>query len=262
MNELPISDINAEPPPENPQLTAPPKKASEVVVNFSDSGSLDFSNHLELSRAARMAAQLSLVPDRLKKEGVEACMAALVTCKQLNLPMMAMNEMGWIEGNLTVYGSLYWALAERHPEFGEHEMGWIDENCDKISVANKNLKNPVWGAVIRCRKKNSTVWNEYTFTKEEAETAKLWPPKKWDKESRTKVANPDSPWSKYFKDMLMHKAKKRCIDTNYASAVKGVIYHEDAYEYLKDKSAKDVTPKTTASDLESALGGKDEESRN
>lgn len=238
---IPMSDINAEPPPkettQEPTNIAPPKAdkvAQQVVVKVTELGSFDFKNHIELNQAASIAMQLNLVPEKISKEGVKAAAAALMMCKQFNLPMKAMNEMGWIEGSLTVYGSLYWALLERHPEYGEHEMFWLDEAQERICSANKNLHKPVWAAVIRCKKKGSTITNEYFFTMDEAKEAKLYPPTK-----RDGSANTFSPWHKYFKDMLMHKVKKRMGDANYAGSLNGATYHEDMFEALTERN---VTP--------------------
>lgn len=211
------------------------KPTKEVVVRVNELGSFDFKDHKELNAAASMAMQLNLVPEKITKEGgLPAAAAALMMCKQFNLPMKAMNEMGWIKGSLTVYGSLYWSLIERHPDYGEHEMFWIDEAGERISSANKNLKTPVWAAVIRCKKKHGTIWNEYFFTVDEAKKAGLTP------------ADSYSPWTKYIKDMLMHKVKKRMGDANYASTLNGVIYHEDAYEAISQQ--RDVSPDESGAD--------------
>lgn len=245
---LPVSDINAEPPEGLIEKDVTPKKTEApkpIVVGIDSKGLFSFNNHNELMHAATMALQLEIVPKKLKESGGKiAAAAALMFCKQFNLPLKAMNEMGWIEGCLTVYGSLYWALAERHPEFGEYDMYWIDKEYNKLSADNKNLHNKVWAAVLKIKKKNSDVWNEYFFTMDEAEKAELYPPMKneWVNNQKTgkKIPNTQSPWYKYEKDMLMHKVKKRGLDANYASALNGCVYHEDAKEFLEKE--KDVTP--------------------
>ena len=230
-----MSDANAHPPETN---IAPPKsdKVEIKAVVPMQEGNFEFRNELELASSARLAMQLNLVPDHLKAAGLEACMAALVTCKQYQLPMRAMNEMGFVKGKLTVYGSLYWALAERHHDYGEHELFYIDAEFNRICVANKNLNVPVWAAVIRVKKKNQEVWNEYYFSIENAKDAKLL------SEDRSSV------WFKYRKDMLMHKVKKRMIDTNYAASVNGLIYHEDALEHLENTTDSRLLNETKDTD--------------
>ena len=255
-----IADENAH-PPDDQNFVAPPLKAEtkEVVIRVGDSGNFEFDNQIELSRAAQLAIDLSLVPQKLiDAGGKKAAAAALVMCKQFGLPMKAMNEMGWIEGNLTVYGSLYWALCERHPEYGEHEMFWLDKDQNRICSDNKNLNAEVWAAVIKVKKKGATIWNEYFFTLDEAKTAELYPPMKneWVNKQKTgkKIENTNSPWWKYIKDMLMHKVKKRMGDANYSSALNGVIYHEDALEHLTGgDDPKDVTPPKDTDELKNAF---------
>lgn len=231
--EINVEDINEKPAE---------AKTQAPLVAINDSGIFSFNNHLELKNAASMAITLNFVPKRLLESGgVQAAAAALMFLKQFSLPFKAMNELGWIKGNLTVYGSLYWALAERHPDFGEYEMFWLDENQEKICSDNKNLKSPAWAAVLQVRKKNSQIWNEYFFTLDDAVKAGLYSPN----------SAGSTPWYKYTKDMLMHKAKKRAIDANYSSALNGCMYHEDIYEALeKDVSVNKEAHKTLANTFE------------
>ena len=105
-------------------------------------------------------------------------------------------------------------------------------------MPNLNLNAKAHYALCRVKPKNSDTWSEYTFSLEEAKKAGLYPAMKWDKDARQKVEAPDSPWNKYTKDMLMHKARKRAIDAHYASAVHGAVYHEDMAEVLEEKEAR------------------------
>lgn len=202
-----------------------------VVLEFENDGKLAFRNQQELANAARLAIKINLVPNHLKAEGLEAVMSAMIMCKQFNLPDKAMNQMAYVKGKLTCFGSLVTAIAERHPEYGDREDFFIDENMERICVQNKNIKNLVYAAVVRSKKKNSQVWNEYFFSIDEAEQAGLL----------TKNTKPDSGWIKYTKDLLFHKANKRMLEANYASALNGVEYYEDLREALDvSKPMKEV----------------------
>lgn len=198
----------------------------EVIANIDDHGLLVFKDHKELGVAASIAIQTGIAPDHLKKEGREAVAAALMFCKQFNLPQKAMNQMAFVKGKIVCFGSLVTALAERHPLYGERRTFFIDAEFTEICVKNKNLKAEVWAAVVQIKKKGSTVWNEYFFSIEDAGKANLLT-------NQTKV---DSGWVKYLKDMLYHKANKRGLQDNYASAIEGVEYYEDLKEII------DVTP--------------------
>jgi len=154
-------------------------------------------------------------------------MAALLLCRQFNLPQKSMSQMCFINGRLTCYGSLVMALAERHPQFGSKREFFVNQDFKEISVKNQNLKDVPWAAVIRIKKKDADFWNEYFFSVDDAELAGLVHEK-----LRT-----DAPWLKYVKDMLKHKTRKRALDAEYASALEGIEYEEDIREII------DVTPK-------------------
>lgn len=213
---------------EEAKKTYDEKKQKEVVVRVDQKGLFEFSNHRELFGAASMAVQISLAPKHLASN-INAVMRALTLCRQYRLPMQAMNQMSYIEGRLTCFGSLVTALAERHPDYGEHEMFFIDEESNQICVANKNLKAIPWAHVMRVKKKGSTVWNEYFFSVDDAEQAGLL----------TKQTKPGSGWIKYTKDLLYHKTKARALKANYASALEGIEYHEDLQHDLKPAKSVD-----------------------
>lgn len=202
-----------------------------VVVSIGKQGALDFQNQTELASAARLLIKMNMAPKTLIEQGLEAVMSALLFIKQFNLPISAMNELGYVKGKLTVFGSLFTALAERHELYGEKEEFFITKEGDRISVENKNLTTGVpWAHVMRIRRKDATVWNEYYFSIDDAEKAGLL----------TKNTKLDSGWVKYTKDLLYHKNKNRALKSNYASALNGILYHEDIAADLT--SEKDVTP--------------------
>lgn len=199
-----------------------------VMIPIDEVGSLDFSNQLELSSAAQMLIKLKMAPEQLRKEGIEAVMSAMLLCKQFNLPVKAMNEMAFIKGKLTCYGSLVTTLAERHPDYGDKEEFFLDEQQKRICSENNNLNAPVWAAVVKVKRKSSNIWNEFYFTLDEARQADL-------------LGN--STWTKYRKEMLAHKARSRAFRATYASTLNGVNYHEDLIEALEEP--KDVSPKSS-----------------
>lgn len=233
-----------------------PKVANAVVVKFDKDGAPQFADHTELSIVAQYMISIRAVPEHLKTEGLEAVKSALQLCRQLSLPDRCMNEMAYVKGKLTCFGSLVTALAERAPNYGEKKEFFVDEEGNEICVKNKNLKAKVWAAVCQIKKKGDSEWSEYVFSVDDAFTAGLL----------TDKTKPDSGWIKYMKDMLMHKARARGLRSNYASALNGINYLEDIQEALEWRSAKDVTPKTESMMNPSAFekfaeeGGPDEHS--
>ncbi len=222
---------------------------NNVVVAVDQYGNYTFSNQIELRRATDMMIKTSMAPDHLIREGFEAVAAAMVLCKQFGLPQKAMNQMAFIKGKLTCYGSLVTAIAQKHRKYGEKREFYVDDKIEEICVANKNLKAKVFAAVVQIKKRGEQHWTEYYFTIDDAIDANLI-------NEKTK---PDSGWRRYFKDLLMHKARKRALSAEYASALEGIEYHEDVVEAFVQQP-RDVTKtkedsKTEAQKLEKELLG-------
>lgn len=209
------------------------EKQNPVVVSFKEDGLVHFKNHNELTVAAKFLLHIKLAPEHLTKLGVEAVTSALIFCQQRNLPYSAMNEIGVVKGKAGAFGSLVTALAKRDPNYGEMVVLYVNEKMEVISLENKNLKDDVYACVIRIKKKNSDVWSEYYFTKDEAKTAGL-------------LSN--NTYQKYLKDMLYHRAKFRAMKTEYPDSLEGV----ESYEILTEEA--DVRDVSAADDINKRLG--------
>lgn len=215
---------------------------NKVIVPIGEDSRFVYKNQDELRLAARWAMVQKLAPKQLVDEGVEAVMTAIAMCHERNLPYSAMQKMFYYKGNITVYGTLFMAMAENHPQYGEKVEFWIDKEYKKVCLENKNFGEE-WAAVVGVKRKD---WQDFTythFTIEEAKLAQLYPATKWDKETRQKVNSPDSPWNKYTKDMLMWKARVRAYKACYAESFEGLECYEDVKEALE---SRDVTPRDTA----------------
>ena len=193
-----------------------------IFVKVDKDGSLAFTNHIELRHCASILYKTSAAPKNLREAGIEAIASALLLCKQFNLPQKAIAQMAYVNGSLTCYGSLVTALAEKHPNYGEKKEFFVDSKCEVICLKNKNLFNPVFAAVVQIKRKDSSDFTEYFFSMDDAKKSGLL-------SSSTKAT---SPWLKYTKDMLMHKARARALRSEYASALEGIYYHEDYKESL------------------------------
>lgn len=227
--------ISMDEPKPVPESTQPPQPTALIIkpdqtqnitkpveIMFDDQGCVIFHNHIELNNAVRWMLKQTkgTVPQHLVEAGPEAVTAGLLWCSQSNLPPSVLNECGWIKGRLTQYASLVSLLAERHPLWGDREVHFLDRAMEPILMANKNLDQPVWAAVVRIRKLHSEIWNEYFFTIDEAKTAGIY----------------KGNWLTYPKDMLFHKANARALRTEFASALKGIVYHEDLKEVFESKA--------------------------
>lgn len=224
------------------------KEVAEVKVPINADGSFDFQNQIQLVNAAKLMIKTKHAPDHLIREGYPAVAAALLFCRQYGLSQAAMNHLAWIKGKLAPYGSLYTAIAEKHPKFGEKREFFVDADCLEICVKNKNLRSIPYAAVVQIRKKGEQHWTEYYFSMDDAEQAGLLNPTK-----RSGEKNLDSPWVKYVKDMLKHRARRRALDAEYASAIQGLEYFEEIAYEKSFIEPKDVTPSADLDDLKNDL---------
>lgn len=221
--------VEAQPEPKVEEVKPAPK--TEIMLAIDESGNYQFENQKTLGRVADMCIVEMIAPPHLIKEGRAAVSAALQMCKQFRLPQKAMGQMGFVKGRLTAYGSLYTALAQRHPDWRKQRIFYVTEAGEKICFENKNLKEEVYACVMRIYDKEGDDYNEYYFTKDDAEDAGL-------------ISNKEgSAWKNYFKDMLYHKTKARAYSREYASALEGVVMHEDVAEAYE---MKDVSPRVEA----------------
>jgi|SRR6478736_49210 len=203
-------------------------KSNEMVI--SDIGEIEASTDVSLIRAVQRYRKMSLVPTQFKTDAQAA--GAILFAKQLGLnPLQVWGEIACIHGIYSVYGTLHKALARRSPNFGEDEFFLLNKDQNRICADNKNLHEDPWAAVLRIKKLNGTVWNEYHFTIDDAKKAGIL----------------KNVWHTYPKDMLRHKTFARGYNTEYSDALKGVQCYEDlktdwGYE-------KDVSGKTDLNDL-------------
>lgn len=202
------------------------KAATPVIVEFNEHGGLKFGNHIQLANAAAIAMKLPNMPAHLKKEGVEAVRAALVFINQHRLPLDSCNELMFVRGKLSAFGTLFSALASRHPNYGDKRVFFLDEEQNRICMDNKNLKSPVWACVVQVKPQDHESWDEFFFTIEMAKTAGL-------------LSN--DTYRKYPGDMLYHKANARALKTHYSTAIHGIEYYEDIREVHETAGAREVS---------------------
>lgn len=120
--------------------------------------------------------------------------------KELGIPpMQALQGIAVINGRPSVWGDLMWALVTSHPQF-EDAIEEVTETQAKVTLKRKG-RSPV------------TV----TFTKGDAEKAKLW--------------NKEGPWQTYPKRQLLWRARTFAARDLFPDALKGMVSAEEAMDY-------------------------------
>jgi hypothetical protein len=170
---------------------------------------------------------------------------------------LALNHMAFVKGKLTIYGELPGALAHRTGQVENWKLFAIDKDHKEICVENKNLDSNPYAGVLRVKRKGQEQC-EYTYTINEAQVAGQYPATKWDKQTREQVPNPDSPWMKFTKIMLMRKAQSLGVKFQFPEALVGVPIAEYDFDEAPDLvPVKDVTPVNRAGELNNRFGGND-----
>jgi hypothetical protein len=203
-------------------------------------GSLVAKDHRELGAILTQVASGGGFPQRFDTKEKRLAAYGLGHSLMGDQWQLALNNIAIIKGQMCIYGELPGTLAERTGEVQEKEVYCIDANYNKICTANKNLDAEIYGAVCVIQRKGR-VKKEFTYTLDEAIKAGQYPPTKYDKETRKQVHNPDSPWEKFLKVMLMRKAMSMAVKFEFPEALVGVPVAEYDFDQAPDL-IKDVTP--------------------
>lgn len=132
-----------------------------------------------------------------------AIFAAIQYGKEFNIPpMSALQNIAVINGKPTLGTDLMVALAMRHPEWGGYEILQSDEKAAKIKVYRVSAR--LGGKVL-----------EYTssFSVDDAQKAGL--------------LRPNSPWDKWRKRMLKHRAMAFAIRDAFPDVLAGSYAYEE-----------------------------------
>lgn len=220
------------------------KKEEKVVAkpievdNFG--GGLVPKTHVELKVVLTQIALGDGFPERFKNP--EQRMAAYNLANSLmgSQWQLALNNIAIIKGQMSIYGELPGALAQRTGEVAEKEVYLIDAEYKRICTDNKNLNAEPWAGICQIQRKGR-VKKEYSYTMDDAKKAGQYPPMKGVWENRQKVGeipNEDSPWWKFTKVMLMRKAMNLAIKMEFPEAMVGVPIAE--YDFDEAPDLKDV----------------------
>jgi hypothetical protein len=251
----PIHDINAEPPPEvkppepKAEETKPPEtKPGDPVPNGNnlipmskESQGLAPTNHVQLSAFIKQMIAAKAIPKHLTS--FEQVISAWNYAAQLNLPPQpSLRNIAVIEGSPSLFGDLPLALVQRHPDFLFYEEYCIDEKYNKISLENKNLKEPIFAGVANLQRRGMPKPQSFSFTVDDANRAGINAPK-------TKGGY-DTVWAKYPQDMYIRKARIRAIRALFADALTGAAIAED------NNYAPDLIDVTHTDDRAAALNSR------
>lgn len=181
--------------------------------NLSESGSLQLSTIEEQSRFAKMLIDKRLISETFKDPS--QVILAIQTCKALNLsPIIGLKMMYVVGGKAALYGDGPLSLIQSSGQLESIEEFYFNEKFEKICFDNKNLKDEVYGACCRMKRKGDPVIYETTFTKEDRKKAML-----------------NSPvWGKYERDMMKYRARGANSKAKFPDILNGLEIAEYTYQ--------------------------------
>lgn len=181
----------------------------------------------ELWRMIQMFMKGSAFPKTI--DTPEKAIAAWQMAASLNLPpMVVIQNLAFVHGSISMWGSLPKALVDRTGQLEEYRVTLFDDAQKVITLANKNLEAPVWGSAIQMRRLKRSK-NEYYFTEPEAKAAGL--------------LGKSGPWQQYRKIMYTRRASGQACKFEFPDSLMAVPVAEYDHNVAPDLW-KDVSPKS------------------
>lgn len=184
------------------------EEKTKALVNVED-GAMVAENPEGLLKIAQMHLRSGMLPKHYNT--IEKVVTATALAKQLNLPpLVALRQIAVINGNPSLYGDLPLSLVTRSKDFEYIREYFVDEDCNEISIKNKNIKSKVFGAVCVTKRKGSPHEHETWFTLEDKARANL-----------------NSPvWKSYERLMLKYRARSANLKDNFPECLNGAAIAE------------------------------------
>lgn len=220
------------------------KQPAAQVIAVNPLGLIVARDNAELYRMISLMMKGMAFPKTL--DTMAKVVAAWQVAASLKLPpAVAIQNLAVIHGSVCMWGQLPKALAEGTGQMEDFKLIYFDPAQKVISLDNKNLDAPVWGAATQMRRTKRSM-NEYFFTEVEAKKAGL--------------LNKAGPWTDYRKIMYARRTVGHAIKFEFPDAVMGVGIAE--YDFHEAPDLKDVTPSQTRDELVDKLAKRADNNQN
>lgn len=145
-------------------------------------------------------------------------------------PLIALKQSYVIQGKVAFFGDLPLAVCLKSGLVEFFDEFFLDAEMNKICASNKNLKSKVYAAVCQTRRKGDSALYESFYTLDEAAIAGLMKNQNYTK-------NP--------KDMILYRARTRCLKGKYADLLNGVETQEIIIGFDEKENEGDRAKKLT-----------------
>jgi len=201
-------------------------------ITATDIGLLMGKSFDEQLRIAGIFAASEMVPKAFRNRP-DNVLAAWQTAIELGLkPYSALRQIAVINGTPSLWGELPLSLCMKSGNVVSFDEYFTDENYDRISIANKNMKSKVFAAVCTIERKNPSRKVEIVFSFDDARTAGL--------------INKDI-WKNYPKRMLQMRARGWALKDCFPDVLSGVGQAEYDFDLVPTESGVFEIEKTPQS---------------
>jgi hypothetical protein len=146
-----------------------------------------------------------LISDTFKNP--QQVVIAIQNCKSLGIdPMVGLKMMYVVHGKPAIFGDLPLSLIQSTGQLEEIEEFWVDDDGNKISVENKNLKAIPYAAICRIKRKGDPIVQEDYFTLDDMKLAQIKSP----------------TWNRYQRTMMRYRARTQAIKSKFADILNGI----------------------------------------
>jgi len=195
----------------------------------------------ELWRTADLMLKSGSLPQQYKT--VPQVIVGMQILRQLNLPDVAcLRLLAIINGSFNLWGDAPKGLAMRSGQVEDFDEWWFDPDYNRISIENKNLKAPIFGAACLLRRVKVKTDTVRSFTVDDATQAGLW--------------GKSGPWKTYTKRMLQLRARSWALKDMFPDMLLGIGIAEYDHNVLVQENGNELvqgenTAQSVADDLNS-----------
>lgn len=197
VQETPTSEATEKTTDNLPEVRDEAPAAPAAPMDF-EKGLMSAKNSNDEWRIASLMLKSNALPQQFKN--VPQVVMALQFLKAHGLPpMVAIRQTTIINGTLSIWGELPLALGRRSGKIKEWKEILFDKAYKEINFENKNLNEPIFGALCRMVDDKGQV-TERSFTVADAITAGLWSKDIWKKYPKRMIQMRTRGWT--LKDAL------------------------------------------------------------
>lgn len=189
--------------------TAKPEEKQEMLARVTNFAPRTFD---EAVRFAKIIAKATFCPPQLRDKPGDV-FYVLQSGAELGIPpLQALSGTALINGRASLYGDLFLAVIQKHPDYEWHKERMEGQGETRV-------------AICQFKRKGMEV-HETRFSVDDAKRSQLW--------------GKQGPWTLYPDRMLQMRSRGFCGRDRFADALKGMVIYEEALDTSPIQVAKPI----------------------